>query len=255
MGRVEGKVTIVTGGASGLGKASCLLLAGEGAKVAVADVNDEAGQETAAEIEGNGGIARYWHIDVTDESNISKAFSEIDKEFGGINVLVNCAGISGKDKPSDELTEREWDRVIKVDLNGVFLCTKHAVPYIKKAGGGSIINFSSILGLVGGGDPAYHAAKGAVRLLTKSDAFYYGKYNIRVNSVHPGYISTPMFEGLVNHFPEVPETVKNNLCALTPLGRIGRPDDIAYGVLYLASDESSFVTGSELVIDGGVTSQ
>lgn len=255
MGRVEKKAAIVTGGASGLGKASCLMLAKEGAKVAVTDVNDEAGRKVVSEIEGNGGIAKYWHIDVSNEREVSQAFSEINKKFGKIDILVNNAGIPGWHKPSDEIEERDWDRVINIDLKGVFLCTKHAVPYMKKAGGGSIINLSSAFGLVGGEDPPYHAAKGGVRLLTKSDAYYYAKYGIRVNSVHPGYIMTPMLEAVIYNAPEGAEVVKRNIGNRTLLGHIGEPNDIAFGVLYLASDESKYVTGSELVIDAGFTSQ
>jgi len=255
MGRVEGKVAIVTGGASGLGKASCLMLAREGAKVAVADINDEAGRKVASEIEGSGGTAQYWHVDVSNEREVSQAFSDIHKKFGKIDILVNDAGIPGWHKPSDEIEEKDWERVIDIDLKGVFLCTKHAAPYMKEAGGGSIINFSSAFGLVGGEDPVYHAAKGGVRMLTKSDAYYYAQYQIRVNSVHPGYILTPMLQAVIDNAPEGAEAVRKHIGDRTLLGYIGDPDDIAYGVLYLASDEARYVTGSELVIDAGFTSQ
>lgn len=255
MGRVEGKVAVVTGGASGIGKASCLLLAKEGAKVAVVDIDDEAGKKVTSEIESNGGVAQYRHADVSDERQVSQAFSDIYKKFGKINILVNDAGIPGLHKPSDEIDEKEWDRVINVDLKGVFFCTKHAAPYMKKSGMGSIINLSSMYGLIGGEDPPYHAAKGGVRLLTKSDAYYYAKYGIRVNSIHPGYIMTPMVEAVIANAPEGVEAAKKNIANMTPLGKIGEPDDIAFGVLYLASDESKYVTGSELVIDGGCSSQ
>jgi NAD(P)-dependent dehydrogenase (short-subunit alcohol dehydrogenase family) len=255
MGRVEGKVAIVTGGASGLGRASSLMLAREGAKVAVTDINDEAGRKVASEIENNGGTAQYWHVDVSNEREVSQAFSDIYKKFGKINILVNDAGIPGWHKPSDEIEEKDWERVINIDLKGVFLCTKHAAPYMKKAGGGSIINFSSAFGLVGGEDPVYHAAKGGVRMLTKSDAYYYAKYQIRVNSVHPGYILTPMLQAVIDNAPEGAEAVRRHIGDRTLLGYIGEPDDIAYGVLYLASDEARYVTGSELIIDAGFTSQ
>lgn len=255
MGRVEGKVAIVTGGASGIGKASCLLLAKEGAKVAIVDIDDETGKKVASEIESNGGVAQYWHADVSDERQVSQAFSDIYQKFGKINILVNDAGIPGLHKPSDEIDEREWDRVINVDLKGVFFCTKHAAPYMKKSGMGSIINLSSMYGLIGGEDPPYHAAKGGVRLLTKSDAYYYAKYGIRVNSIHPGYIMTPMVDTVIANAPEGVEAAKKNIANMTLLGKIGEPDDIAFGVLYLASDESKYVTGSELVIDGGCSSQ
>jgi NAD(P)-dependent dehydrogenase (short-subunit alcohol dehydrogenase family) len=255
MGRVEGKVAIVTGGASGIGRASCWLLAREGASVAVADVDDAAGRKVASEIAGAGGVARYWRINVTDEKEIAGEFRDINEKFGKIDVLVNSAGIPGYHKSSDAITESEWDRVIGVDLKGVFLCTKHAVPYMKKAGRGSIVNLSSVYGIVGGEDPPYHAAKGGVRLLTKSDAYYYAMSGIRVNSIHPGYIMTPMVEAVLAGAPEGREAALKSIGGMTLMGHIGEPDDIAYGVLYLASDESKYVTGSELVIDGGYTSQ
>jgi NAD(P)-dependent dehydrogenase (short-subunit alcohol dehydrogenase family) len=253
MGRVEGKVAIVTGGAAGIGRAACILLAREGAKVAVLDIDDESGKQVVSEIHRDGGLADYWHVDVRNGEGIAQVFAEIDRRFGSIQVLVNNAGIMGIQKPSDEIEEEEWQRVIDIDLKGVFLCTKYAVPYIKKAGGGSIINISSILGLVGGGDPPYHAAKGGVRLLTKSDAYYYGKENIRVNSIHPGYILTPMVEGMIPEDPEEARKFRKDLDDLTLVGHIGEPDDVAYAILYLASDESKFVTGAELAIDGGYT--
>jgi len=255
MGRVEGKVAIVTGGAAGIGEASCLMLAKEGAKIAVTDINDEDGRKVVSAIEGNSGIAQYWHIDVSNEREVSQAFSDIHKKFGKIDILVNNAGIPGLSVPSDELEERDWDRVINIDLKGVFLCTKHAAPYIKKAGGGSIINLSSGFGLVGGEDPAYHAAKGGVRLLTKSDAYYYAKYGIRVNSVHPGAILTPLLQSVIDNAPMEAEEMKKILGSTNLLGYLAEPKEVAFGILYLASDESKFVTGSELVIDAGFSSQ
>jgi NAD(P)-dependent dehydrogenase (short-subunit alcohol dehydrogenase family) len=253
MGRVEGKTAIVTGGAAGIGRAASIVLAKEGANVAVLDIDDESGRRVVSEIGSDHGIADYWHVDVRDGKGVAEAFDEINKRFGKIQVLVNNAGIMGIQKPSDEIGEDEWDRIIDVDLKGVFLCTKYAVPYIKEAGGGSIINLSSILGLVGGEDPPYHAAKGGVRLLTKSDAFYYGKHNIRVNSIHPGYILTPMVESMIPKDPEEARKFRKDLDSLTLLGRIGDPYDVAYAILYLASDESKFMTGAELTIDGGYT--
>lgn len=159
------------------------------------------------------------------------------------------------DKPSDEIDKKEWDRVINVNLNGVFYCTKHAAPYIKKTGGGSIINMSSVYGLVGGDDVPYHAAKGGVRLLTKSDAYYYGKNKIRVNSIHPGFIQTPLLDDVLTKSLVGDKEFREKIGAITLLGHLGEPDDVAYGVLYLASDESKYVTGIELTIDGGYTSQ
>jgi NAD(P)-dependent dehydrogenase (short-subunit alcohol dehydrogenase family) len=251
MGRVEGKVAIVTGGGSGIGRASCLLLAREGASIAIADIDAKAGKKVVTEIENAGGTAQYWHVDVTNEKGVAEAFRGIYERFRKINVLVNNAGIPGYHKPSDEITESEWDRVINIDLKGVFLCTKHAAPYMKKSGGGSIVNLSSALGIVGGVDPPYHAAKGGVRALTKSDAFYYAKHNIRVNSIHPGYIMTPMVEAVLDDAPEGREAFLKSINDTILMGYIGEPNDIAYGVLYLASDESKYVTGIELIIDGG----
>lgn len=256
MKRVEGKVAVVTGGVLGIGRASSLLLAKEGAKVAVVDIKDKEGQEVVAEIKGFGGTAKFWHLDTTTETEVIRVFAEIAREFGKIDVLVNNAGISGVDKPTHEITEAEWDRVISVNVKGVFFCAKHAIPYMQKAGGGSIINMSSIYGLVGAGDlPPYHASKGAVRLMSKNDALLYAKDNIRVNSLHPGFIWTPLVEELGKRSPEGVEVFRAHLDSLHPIGHIGEPDDIAYGVLYLASDEAKFLTGSELVIDGGYTAQ
>jgi NAD(P)-dependent dehydrogenase (short-subunit alcohol dehydrogenase family) len=175
--------------------------------------------------------------------------------FGHLDVLVNNAGIPGVNKPTHEVTLEEWNRVISVNLNGVFLCTKHAIPYMRQAGGGSIINLSSIYGLVGAPDlPPYHAAKGGVRLMSKTDALFYAADGIRVNSVHPGFIWTPMVENVCRELGDV-EAARRHLTKLHPIGRLGEPEDIAYGILYLASDEAKFVTGSELVIDGGYTAR
>jgi NAD(P)-dependent dehydrogenase (short-subunit alcohol dehydrogenase family) len=257
MSRVKGKVAIVTGGASGIGRATCLLLAKEGAKVAIADINDSAGREVVSEIESSGGSAQYWHMEVTNGKEVERTFADIHGKFGKINVLVNNAGISGVAKPTHEVEETEWDKIINVNLKGVFLCTKHAVPYMKKAGGGSIINLSSFAGIVGiGGDAPYHAAKGGVRLMTKTDAICYAKDKIRVNSVHPGSISTPLLEDFIRDFGgDDPEAFRKHLISMFPIGSLGEPNDIAFGILYLASDESKYVTGSELVIDGGYTAQ
>ncbi|MDD5082897.1 MAG: glucose 1-dehydrogenase [Dehalococcoidales bacterium] len=255
MGRVEGKVAIVTGGAQGIGRATSLLLAREGAKVMVTDLLDAAGKKTITEIKNSSGTADFWHLDVTSERDVTRVFAEIFEKYGRIDVLVNNAGIAGASKPTHEITEEEWDKVMAVNVKGVFLCTKHSIPYMKKRGGGSIINLSSIYGLVGAADaPPYHAAKGAVRLMTKTDAILYAKENIRVNSVHPGFIWTPMVENFLQSQGDM-ATGRKALDALHPIGHIGEADDIAYGILYLASNESKFVTGSELVIDGGYTAQ
>jgi NAD(P)-dependent dehydrogenase (short-subunit alcohol dehydrogenase family) len=255
MGRVEGKVAVVTGGALGIGRATCLLLAREGAKVAVMDVRDDAAAQVVEEIRAAGGTARAWHLDVSDEENVRTALAEVVDAFGGLHVLVNNAGITGSSKPTHELTIEEWDRVQRVNVVGVFLCTKHAIPYLRAAGGGSIVNLSSIYGLVSAPDvPPYHASKGAVRVMSKTDALLYAGDKIRVNSVHPGFIWTPMVERFLGTMRDA-EAGRKAVDALHPLGHMGDPDDIAYGILYLASDESKFVTGSELVIDGGYTAR
>ena len=186
---------------------------------------------------------------------MKRVFAEVEAHFGRIDVLVNNAGVSGANKPTHELTEEEWDFVQAINVKGVFFGTKYAVPAMKRAGGGSIINLSSIYGLIGAADsPPYHAAKGAVRLMSKNDALLYAPDGIRVNSVHPGFISTPMVQAFVDESGAAEET-KAALVALHPLGRLGDPDDIAWGCVYLAADESKFVTGSELVIDGGYTAR
>ena len=169
--------------------------------------------------------------------------------------MVSNAGVSGANKPTHELTEAEWDWVQSINVKGVFFCTKHAIPYLRQSGGGSIINLSSIYGLVGGPDiPAYHASKGAVRLMTKTDALLYAADKIRVNSIHPGFIWTPMVEGYLKGAGDL-EAGRIATGALHPLGHMGEPDDIAWGAVYLASNEAKFVTGTELVIDGGYTAQ
>ena len=256
MKRVEGKVAVVTGGSSGIGKASCQILAKEGAKVAVTDIDDEKGKKVVEEIEKSGGTAMYWNLDTTDEDRVEQVFGEIEKEFGSLDVLVSNAGISGVDKPTHKITKEEWQKVIDVNLNGVFYCLKHAVISMKESGGGSIINLSSIYGIVGAPDlPPYHASKGAVRVMSKTDALLYAEDNIRVNSVHPGFIWTPLVEELGKKSPGGVEEFRKELDSLHPIGHVGEPEDIAYGILYLASDESKFVTGSELVIDGGYTAK
>lgn len=256
MNRVAGKVAVITGGALGIGRASALRLAEEGAAVAVLDINDDAGKAVTAEIENAGGQAGYWHVDTTDEEAIRRCYDEIADRFGGLHVLVNNAGIAGVNKPTDEVSREEWEMLFNINVTGVFLCTKHAIGHMRKAGSGSIINLSSIYGLIGAADlPPYHASKGAVRLMSKNDALFYASENIRVNSIHPAYIWTPLVEDLGKQHPDGVEAFRKLLDDKHPIGHVGEPDDIAWGVVYLASDESKFVTGSELVIDGGYTAQ
>jgi NAD(P)-dependent dehydrogenase (short-subunit alcohol dehydrogenase family) len=257
MDRVKGKTCIVTGAALGIGRACALRLADEGADVALFDVLDDDGTALQAELQARGVDAQYWHVDVASEASVRDAIGAVAEHFGAIHVLVNNAGIAGINKPTHEVSEAEWDKVQAVNVKGVFLCTKHAIPHLRRAGGGSIINLSSIYGLVGAPDvPPYHASKGAVTLMTKTDAMVYASDRIRVNSVHPGYIWTPMVEHHLRDSGATDiEAARREVGLLHPLGHMGEPDDIAWGIVYLASEESKFVTGSELVIDGGYTAR
>jgi NAD(P)-dependent dehydrogenase (short-subunit alcohol dehydrogenase family) len=255
MDRLKGKVAIVTGAGLGLGRAASIRMAEEGAKVALFDMLDKEGRELERELLGRGFSVKFWHCDVTREAEVAQAINDVAIHFGGLNVIVNNAGISGVNKPTHEITEAEWDQVQAVNVKGVFFCTKHAIPHLMKASGGSIINLSSIYGLVGAPDvPPYHASKGAVRLMTKTDAMIYAPNRIRVNSIHPGFIWTPMVEHHLEKLGDLKEGRKAT-DALHPLGHIGEPDDIAWAVVYLASDEAKFVTGAELVVDGGYTAR
>ncbi len=253
VGRVSGKAAVVTGGASGIGKEASLLLAKEGAKVAVLDI-DQAGEAVAGEI-ARTGEAVFLRLDVSDEASVEKAFAEVRERFGKIDVLVNNAGITGVKKPTHEITAKEWDHVMDVNVKSVFYCTKHAIAHMKAAGGGSIINIASVIGVVAyTAAPPYVASKAAVRLMSKTDALIYAKDRIRVNAIIPGYIWTPLIENALKAKGDA-EAGRKALEALHPAGHLGEPLDIAYGILYLASDESKFVTGSDLVIDGGYTAQ
>ena len=256
MKRVSDRICIVTGAAAGIGRACVARLADEGAQLALFDVDDDAGRAFAGQLHTRGIPARYWHVDVTDEGSVGDAIDGVAEHYGGIDVLVNNAGIAGVDKPTDQVTEAEWDRVQAVNVKGVFFCTKHVIAHMRRRGGGSIINLSSIYGLVGAADvPPYHAAKGAVTLMSRTDALIYAPDRIRVNSVHPGFIWTPMVEAHLRSGGDDLAAGRRALDALHPLGHIGEPDDIAWGVVYLASEEARFVTGAQLVIDGGYTAR
>ena len=255
MDRLKGKVSVVTGGALGIGRAICIRMAEEGASVAVLDVLDKEGRALAEELSSRGFMAKYLHCDVTSEGSVATAIGDAASAFGRIDVLFNNAGISGANKPTLELTEAEWDHVQAVNVKGPFFCTKHAIAHLRRAGGGSIINLSSIYGLIGAGDvPPYHASKGAVRLMSKNDCLIYAADRIRVNSIHPGFIWTPMVQHFLDESGHAGEARKST-DALHPLGHMGEADDIAWGAVYLASDEAKFVTGTELVIDGGYTAR
>ena len=258
--RLLDKVAIVTGGASGIGAETARQFAVHGAAVVLCDVQDEMGRGVAREITDAGGVAEYRTLDVCSEDQWIALVAETERRHGKVNVLCNIAGISGRPAGVSvspgvmtgvelkDQTLEVWNRVMEVNATGVFLGTKSVIPAMQRCGGGSIINISSICGIVGSfANAAYHASKGAVRIFSKSAAIQYAKDQIRVNSVHPGFVDTPMARpGLLGN-----ESGKARMDA-TPLGRFGKPIDIAMGCLYLASDESSWVTGTELVIDGGV---
>jgi NAD(P)-dependent dehydrogenase (short-subunit alcohol dehydrogenase family) len=251
MDRVKNKVAIVTGGGSGIGEATAKLMAKEGAAVAIADIDDVNGKRVAGEIKVAGGTAEFRHMNIADEKEVEKVFAGIYKKSGKLHILVNNAGIVGPAKASHEITAEEFDAVMNVNLRGTFFCTKHAVPYMLKTGGGSIVNVSSIMGMLGGPAIPYNTSKGGIRNLTKSDAYMYSRKNIRVNSVHPGYIITPLFTNMASKEPDGLEAAIKRESGRIPMGRMGKAEEIANGILFLASDEASYITGTELIIDGG----
>jgi NAD(P)-dependent dehydrogenase (short-subunit alcohol dehydrogenase family) len=247
MPRLDGKVALISGAARGLGAAEAALFAREGAKVVLGDLVDDGGRAVAADIAAAGGQAEFVHLDVTDAGQWQLAVAAAEQRFERLDILVNNAGIAQHPAPVEELPPQEWERVLGVNLTGQFLGIQAAIPALRRAGGGSIINTSSVAGLVASRAVAYGASKGGVRLMTKSVALQGAEYGIRCNCVHPGPIDTE-FDGPFRNESTLPRTL-----ARIPLGRLARPLEIAYGVLYLASDESSFVTGTELIIDGGIT--
>ena len=243
MTRFTGKTALVTGGASGIGKATAKQLAEGGANVVIADIQDDLGRSVAQEITDAGGKATYVHLDVTSESDWNTAVAETVKTYGGLTTLVNNAGI-GDTLPIEETPQSSWDKVIAVTQTSAFLGMKAASAELQNSGNGSVVNISSMYGIVGGlGGPSYAAAKGAVRILTKNTALGWAKKGVRANSVHPGYINTPILG----------DTDREYLTNTTPMGRLGEPEEVANVIAFLASDESSFMTGSEIVIDGGYT--
>ncbi len=249
MARLEGKVALISGGARGQGAVEARMFAEEGASVVIGDILDDQGRQTEAELQELGYNVTYVHLDVTSESDWEAAVQSAVDTYGKLDVLLNNAGILIR-KNIEETTEDDWDRIFAVNAKGVFLGTKAAIPAMREAGGGSIINISSTAGLVGSpnGSASYTATKGAVRLFTKSTAIQHAREGIRCNSIHPGPIETDMIADTLND----PANMALRMQRL-PLGRVGKPSEIAYGAIYLASDESSFVTGSEVVIDGGTT--
>jgi 3alpha(or 20beta)-hydroxysteroid dehydrogenase len=252
MGKLDGKVALISGGARGQGAAEAETFAREGAKVVFGDVRDAEGQKVEAGIRDTGGDAVYVHLDVTSEADWQKAVQTAVGRYGKLDILINNAGIVIPRVPIDERTVEEWDRVMAVNAKGVFLGTKHAIPAMRRAGGGSIVNISSVAGIGQSlhQEPAYAASKGAIRIFSKVTASQHAKDRIRCNSVHPGPVDTEMFHSA---FPD--KDVMNRRLQRIPLGRMGTVAEIVSAVLYLASDESSYITGSELVIDGGALAQ
>ena len=249
--RLKGKVALISGGAKGQGKVEAQLFSKEGAKVILGDILDDLGQEVAKDIQDTRGEATYVHLDVTNETDWKSSIEIVLKKYGRLDILVNNAGILIR-KGIEDTTSEDWSRIMAINAKGAFLGIKSAIPVMRQSGGGSIINISSTAGLVASpsGSASYTATKGAVRLLTKSTAVQYAHENIRCNSVHPGPIDTDMIQDSITDPTKLTERMER-----LPMGRFGTAEEVAFGVLYLASDESSFVTGSELVIDGGHTAQ
>ena len=245
--RLQNKVALITGAARGMGAAEARIFAREGAKILLGDIQVEDGQSVAQEINEADGQAIFIEMDVSKQSDWLRAVDAAISNFGKLNVLVNNAGIIERDS-LEETTEETWDRIMSVNAKGVFLGTQAVIPHMRAAGGGSIINISSISGMISVGYPAYNASKGAIRVFTKSAAVEYARDNIRVNSIHPGTIWTSMSTYKRAFTPE-------DRAKTIPMRRVGQPEEVAYGALFLASDESSYMTGSEMVIDGGVTAE
>ena len=244
---------MVTGGASGIGRATCRLFGREGATVLVADVNDDGGQAVAREIADAAGRAAFRRLDVTREADWAEAVAAVVSAHGRLDVLVNNAGRAGPPARAraEAVQQADWDLILAANATSVMLGTKHAIPAMRRTGGGSIVNVVSIYAIVGSASgTAYHASKGAARALTRAAAVQYASERIRVNAVFPGFVETAM----TAQFHAQPG-VREERAALTPLGRLAEPEDIAPGILYLASDEAGFVTGTELVIDGGMTAR
>ena len=246
--RLEGKVAIITGGANGMGAEECRIFAREGAKVVIADILEDEGRQLEAEIAESGGDAVFARLDVTDEDNWNAVVADAVERYGKLDILVNNAGI-GRGSGPDPLSVDAWDALMNINAKGVFLGMKHAIPAMKNAGGGSIVNISSISGIVGQKQVhmGYNASKGAVRIVTKSAAVQYAQDGIRVNSVHPG-LMPPMLTSAANT-----PGIRSEMLDGIPMGRTGEREEVGYAVLFLASDEASYITGAELVVDGGWT--
>ena len=251
MGRLENKVALISGGSRGMGAAEAKMFAAEGAHVVIADILEDEGRKTASKIAETGARCLFTNLDVLKASDWESAISTVTSAFGKLDILVNNAGVTSR-MMLLETSEPEWDRVMDINTKGTFLGIKTAIPAMKYSGGGSIVNISSQMGLVGADyiSPQYQASKGAVRILTKSVAIQYASDNIRCNSIHPAPIETDMTADIRDDADSFQDMLRR-----IPMGRYGNPEEGAYAVLYLASDESSFVTGSEVVVDGGWTAQ
>lgn len=252
MARLHDKVAVITGAGSGMGRASALLFAAEGAKVLVADVNERGGEETVETITAAGGRAAFLRTDVASSEDVKRMVMTALKRFGTLDILFNNAGIAGESARLADQSEENWHRVIGINLTGVYLGMRHAIPVMLEQGGGSIISTASVAGMVGWARAAaYSAAKGAVINLTRTAAIEYARRNIRVNCICPGVIHTPLLEGIQGDI----EAGRDRLNRMQPMPRIGTPDDIAQMALYLASDDAAFVTGAAMVVDGGYTAR
>ncbi|MFN3232538.1 MAG: SDR family NAD(P)-dependent oxidoreductase [Alphaproteobacteria bacterium] len=255
MKRLEGKVALVTGGGSGIGRATCERLASEGAHVVAVDVNDAGGAETVVSVKDAGGVCVYHHLDVTSETGWQVLIESIEAEQGRLDILVNNAGLYRRGF-LDDMELDEFRRLFAVNVEGVFLGMKYAARLMRKSGGGSIINLSSGAGLIGSpGGIGYCGTKGAVRLMSKAAGVELPRYGIRVNSVHPGYVDTPMGASVIDAIGGDPDQRREQLTRAVPIRDWANPEDIANGIAFLASDDSRYMTGSELVIDGGATAQ
>lgn len=253
MNRVLGKVAIVTGSGSGLGRAEAMMFAREGAKVAVTDINDKNGMETVALIRQEGGEAEYWHLNVSVEKECADVLAKVVEKFGKLDILVNNAGITGPDVPTEEVEEADWDKMFAINVKSVLFMTKHAIQYMRKNGKGAIVNTSSVSGIIGDTElTPYHATKGTVVIMTMKDAIQYAPDHIRVNCVCPGTVCSPSFMQRVNNAPD-PEAAMKNFVARQPMGRLGEPDEVARAILFAADPNVGFMTGANIVVDGAMT--
>lgn len=248
---LKGKVAVITGAAGGIGAHTACVLAAAGARVAVLDVLEHEGEAIAQDLDRRTTHVRFWQLDVGNELAVQRVFAEVEAHFGHIDILVNSAAADGGCIPTLALTREQWERVMQVDMHGTFLCTRNVIGAMERAGGGAIVNLSSMCCIFDDYEPrTYHASVAAVRMMTKTDAMQYAARNIRVNSVHPGFIRTPILEAAVSQIGNL-DLMLLGMAAFNPMQRIGSTGDVAAGILYLVSDASRFVTGTELVIDGG----